>query len=104
MERPPLTELLEPQGGGFELACGSGERAACDERRKITGAEGPTSVVSKQTGRKLLLIVLVVMRQQRLAGEKKAALIGANKVTVTITRRGLANTDEESLLCGAQVC
>lgn len=37
-------------------------------------------------------------------GEKKAALIAANKVTVIITRRGLENTGEESLLCGAQVC
>lgn len=78
--------------------------AACYERREITGAEGPTSVVSKQTGRKQLLIVPVLMRQQWRAGEKKAAPIATNKVTVTITRRGLANTDEDSLLCGAQVC
>lgn len=88
-----------PVGEGSERSA-----AACYERRQITGAEGPTSVVSKQTGRKQLLIVLVLMRQQWRAGEKKAALIAANKVTVTITRRGLANTDEESLLCGAQVC
>lgn len=88
-----------PAGEGSEQSAAAGY-----ERREITGAEGPTAVVSKQTGRKQLLIVFVLMRQQWRAGEKKAALIAANKVTVTITRRGLANTDEESLLCGTQVC
>lgn len=92
-----------PAGEGSERSA-----AACYGRREITGAEGPASVVSKQTGRKQLRIVLVLMRQQWRAGEgkkkKKAAPIAANKVTVTITRRGLAKADEESLPCGAQVC
>lgn len=55
-----------PAGEGSERSA-----AACYGRREITGAEGPASVVSKQTGRKQLRIVLVLMRQQWRAGEGK---------------------------------
>lgn len=68
--RPP-TELLGPTvGEGSERSAA----AACYGRRKITGGEGAASVVSKQTGRKRLRIVLVLMGQQwRAGGEKSSA-------------------------------
>lgn len=75
-QRKIASSCRDPSATWRGLPIGLRERsersaAVCYERCKITGAEGPTFVVSKQTGRKQRHIV--AMRQQWRAGRENSS-------------------------------